>query len=137
MIQIVPVTCHDWYSHGSDLTAIGLIHAANVPPTNNAAEAKDNLNVASLCGLKFVCDEEPKVPVITLDLTEFSVPEGGYPREEVVKSSLECLRRCLPKNLKKAPLQLKAKDGDKEWAEKIVKQFNSRDRSKEFYKPEE
>jgi hypothetical protein len=137
-IKIVAVTCHDWYSLGSDYTAIGLIGAANVPPTNNPKEAKDDLNIASVCGLKFTCDEEPKVPVLTLDLTSFTVPEEiGHSREDIVKSSLECLRRCLPKALKKVPVTLNAKAADKPWAEKIVNDFNARDRNKVFFTPEE
>ena len=137
-IKIVAVTCHDWYSLGSAYTAIGLIGAANVPPTNNPSQAKDDLNIASVCGLKFTCDEEPKVPVLTLDLTSFAVPEEyGHSREDIVRVSLECLRRCLPKALKKVPVTLSAKDADKSWAEKIVNEFNARDRSKVFFKPEE
>jgi len=136
-IIIVPVSCHDWYSH-AQYGAIGLIGAANVPPTNNPEHAKDDLNIASVCGLKFTCDEEPKVPVITLDLTTFAVAEQyGHSREDIVKCSLECLRRCLPKALKKIPVTLSAKDADKAWSEKIVNDFNARDRNKVFFKPEE
>src|SRR5688572_28365602 len=52
-IHVTQVTCHDWYSHSGRPTQIDLISAPNVPPTNNPKEARENLNLASACGLWF------------------------------------------------------------------------------------
>ena len=38
-IVIAPVMCHDWYSHSGLPTAIGLISAKNIPPTNAPVES--------------------------------------------------------------------------------------------------
>src|SRR5688572_21764019 len=54
-IRISQVTCHDWYSHSGQPTAIDLISARNVPPTNNPQKATDDLNLASVCGIRFSC----------------------------------------------------------------------------------
>ncbi|RYD32831.1 MAG: hypothetical protein EOP87_12135, partial [Verrucomicrobiaceae bacterium] len=51
-IAIVPVICHHWYSSSAS-SPVDLIAAVNVPPTDNPAEAKEDLNLASVCGVKF------------------------------------------------------------------------------------
>lgn len=135
-IRICPVACHDWYSHGSELTAIGLICAPNVPPTNNPQQAKENLNAAARFGLKLGSDDGQNggSPALTLDATSFRVPEGyGRWKEPVIRATLECLRRCLPENLRSTPVALKAGEADQAWIGAIVKEFNGHDRGKVFY----
>ncbi|HEX2751037.1 MAG TPA: hypothetical protein VHM91_23720 [Verrucomicrobiales bacterium] len=140
-ITISSVTCHDWSSHTGMATAIGLISAANVPPTNNPAKATENLNLASVCGVRFSASDigDPRAALeLTMDVTRFSVPKRySYPRENIIRSCLECLRRCLPEKLLKTPLTLKASDTDKAWVSKIVSEFNACDRKKVFYTPPE
>jgi len=110
-IHISQVTCHDWFSHSGQATQIGLISAPNVPPTNNRKEATEDLNLASICGLRFyasdICD--PKAALeLTMDASKFVVSRRfDHPREDIVRACLECLRRCLPDKLLKTPIALK------------------------------
>lgn len=135
-IVIVAVACHDWYGHSGQPTVIGLISAPNVPPTNNAKEATQNLNLASLTGLRFETSDIGNVSApleLIMDASQFKESKGGYRREEIIRASLECLRRCLPEKLQKTPLTLQAAEADKKWLSEIVREFNSHDRSKAFY----
>ena len=99
-IAIVQVTCHDWFSHSGQPTAIGLISAPNIPPTNNPKDATENLTLASVCGVRFVASDigDSQAPrELMLDATNFVIPKRfGYPREKIIRSCLECLRLCLP-----------------------------------------
>ena len=135
-VQICGVVCHDWYSHSGQPTALGLISARNVPPTNNPKEATGDLNLASVCGISFSCGDIDQVQELFFDASQFKSPDGrGYDREVIVRASLECLRRCLPDKLVKTPVQLKASDTDKVWLSSLVNEFNKHDRSKVFYEP--
>lgn len=138
-IAISQVTCHDWYSHGSATTAIGLISAPNVLPTNNPKEATENLNLASACDVKFYASDigDPKAALeLTMDVTKFAIPKRfGHPRENIIRSCLECLRLCLPEKLRDTPVTLKAADSDKAWLSEIVREFNAHDRRKVFHTP--
>ncbi len=137
-VAIVQVTCHHWYANSAG-SAIDLIHVRNVPPTDNPKEATEDLNLASLCGLKLSTNdlgEAAAVPMILLDATQFDDSKsGGYNKEDIVRATLECLRRCLPHKLTTTKVTLKRKDSDKEWLSKIVTQFNSAPRNKVFYEP--
>ncbi|MBK1814253.1 hypothetical protein JIN84_01350 [Luteolibacter yonseiensis] len=139
-ITIAPVICHDWYSHSGQATAIPLISAKNVPPTNNPKEAVEDVNIASRCKVYFYTNDIGDLrvpPEMTMDVASFVVPQGNaYPREEIIRACLECLRRCLPERLVDIPLSLKATDADKEWVSKITEEFNSHDRRKVFFSPE-
>ena len=139
-VVITPVACHDWYSHSGMPTAINLISARNVPPTNNPEQAKQDLNQASVFGLKFTAtDPNEKKMGLLFDATGLRISEDcpeEY-RDEVIRASLECLRRCLPDYLMKTPLTFKSGDADKEWLGKMVQEFNAHDRTKVFFKPEE
>jgi hypothetical protein len=136
-IQIAQVTCHDWYASSGMPTQIGLISAPNVPPTNNRKEAIEDLNLASVCGVKFETSElgDPKATLgLALDATKFSLPQRfNHPREQILRACLECLRRCLPDKLLKTPVTLKCNDADREWMSKIVTDFNAHDRAKVFW----
>jgi hypothetical protein len=140
-ITISSVTCHDWYSHSGQATAIGLISAPNIPPTNNPKEATENLNIASVCGVHFYTSDigDPKAALeLTMDGTKFVIPgRFGHPREKIIRSCLECLRRCLPEKLSRTPLTLKTSEADKIWMNEIVREFNAHDRKKVFYTPPE
>lgn len=135
-IHIVEVTCHDWYSNVSGTTSIGLISARNVPPTNHPQEATSDLNLASACGLKFGAEDLQTAKELTLDATAFKIdPQYNDSREDILRASLECLRRCLPEPLLKTPLMLKTSPTNAEWIRKIVEEFNLSDRKKVFFVP--
>ncbi|MCW1926307.1 hypothetical protein OKA05_27380 [Luteolibacter arcticus] len=138
-IQIVPVACHHWYAHGGS-TAVGLMNLVNVPPTDNPKEATEDLNLASVCKVRFSTSDlgDPRAPLeVKMDVTGFAVPRRhDHPREDVIRACIECLRRCLPEKLSKTPLTVKGADGDREWIGAIVKEFNGHDRSKVFFMPE-
>ena len=131
-IFIVEVTCHDWNSHSGQPTAIGLISAKNVPPTNSD-QAKCDINLASASHIYFGCqDIEATVPNLVMAADKF-VAARGYPRENILRASLECLRRVLPVKLIKTELTFTASPENREWMGKIVSEFNHCDKSKPFY----
>jgi hypothetical protein len=135
-IRIAEVTCHDWYGPSGQLTAIGLISSPNVPPTNNPKEGKEDLNLASTCGLRFVCGDIETTLELTLDATSFAVPKRfGHSPEDILRASLECLRRCLPEKLRRTAVTLRAADANKDWMGKIIAEFNVHDRTKVFFTP--
>lgn len=140
-VVISQVTCHDWYSHSGAATAIGLISAPNVPPTNNPEKATEDVNLASICKVHFEASDigNPSAPLgLTMDLTKFSIPENiGQTAEEIIRSSLECLRRCLPAKLRNTALTFKSKDSDRAWVDVIVREFNVHKRHKVFHRPRE
>jgi len=137
-IRIVQVTCHDWYSHSGTPTQIPLISAKNVPPTNNPKQATQDLNLASTCGLRFHASEPDSGRELILDATSFPAsPQAGTSREEILRASLECLRRCLPENWRRQALTLNTSDEHKEWMAEIVNEFNTHDRTKVFFTSEE
>jgi hypothetical protein len=138
-IVISQVTCHDWYSQSVTATAIGLISAANVPPTNNPEEATENLNLASVCGVQFHASDigDPTAASeLAMDVTKFAIPTRfDHSRENLIRSCLECLRLCLPEKLRDTPVTLKAVDSDLPWLSEIVREFNAHDRRKVFHTP--
>lgn len=137
-IHIIQVACHDWYSHSGYPTAIGLISAPNVPPTNNPKEATEDLNLASSCGLRFGASDigDPKAPLkITMDASKFEIPRRfEHDRVQVLRACLECLRLTLPDKLRATPLTLVCAESNREWMTKIISEFNTHDRSIPFFK---
>lgn len=138
-VAIVQVTCLHWYV-SSATSPVDLIHVRNVPPTDNSKEATEDLNLASLCGLKFSTNDLgdlASVPMIQFDATKFDVSKsGGYSKDAVVRASFECLRRCLPERLKTTKITLRSKDSDREWISKIVNEFDAASRDQPFYTPQ-
>lgn len=137
-IKIVPVTCHDWYGMSGQPSSIALISAANVPPTNEPRKATRDLNLASLCRLRCTCGDIETTRELTLEAGELAIPEAfTYPRDQVLRASLECLRRCLPEKLLTTSVTLKASVANKGWMAAIVKEFNAHDRRKVVFTPPE
>ncbi len=137
-IKIVEVNCHDWYGMSGQPTSIGLISSPNVPPTNNPEQAKEDLNLASVCGLRFSCGDIDTTLELTLDATAFSVSQRfGHSREHILRASLECLRRCLPEKLRRTALTLKVADDNRDWMAELIAEFNAHDRTKVFFTPAE
>jgi len=136
-IWIVPVTCHHWYANSAS-SSVDLIGVRNVPPTDNPEYAKEDLNLASACGVKFSTSDLglDQAPLqIWLDATNFGIPGrfANHSREDIVRACLECLRLCTQGRLGKTAVTLKCRDADREWLAKIVAEFNACDRSKAFF----
>lgn len=138
-IHLAQVTCHDWYAMSGTATQVGLISAPNIPPSNNPKEATEDLNLASVCGVRFLASDIGDANAaleLTLDATKFLIPKRhSHPPEHVIRACLECLRRCLPDKMIKTPLTLRSAEGDKGWMTKIVSEFNAHDRTKVFFTP--
>lgn len=138
-IWIVPVTCLHWYANSAS-SAVDLIGVRNVPPSDMPENAKEDLNLASACGVKFSTSDlglEQAPLQIWLDATKFGIPErfANHSREDIVRACLECLRRCTQGRLNQTAVTLKCGDADREWLMKIVAEFNTCDRSKVFFTP--
>lgn len=131
-VVIVEVACHDWYSHSGQPTAIGLISAKNVPPTNSE-KATSDINLASASHIYFGCqDIEAAFPDLVMAADRF-VAAGSYPKETILSASLECLRRVLPAKLQKTELTFTSSPEDHDWMSKIVADFHRADKTKPFY----
>ena len=131
----MPVTCHHWHATSAG-SAVDLIHVKNVPPTDNPEHAIYDLNLVSVCGLKFSTNDlgTDSDPFILFDAKRFDdAKSGGYPKEDIVCAALECLRRGLPKKLTTTAVTLVCEDSDKGWLTEIVAQFNSSPRDEPFY----
>jgi len=135
-VVVVQVTCHHWYANSAS-SAVNLIHVRNVPPTDQPELATADLNLASRCGLKFSTNDLGAVgsdPMILFDATKFDASKArGFPKEDIVRASLECLRRCLPEQLKNTKVTLKSREADQEWISKIVAEFDSAPRDQPFF----
>lgn len=135
-IFITRVVCHD-HAPGNG-SAIGLISAANVPPTNAPGTATENLNLASVCGVRFDPGDlgNRKAPrKLVMDCSKLVEPPkrfSGYPREHIIRTCLECLRRCLPEELLDTPVTLLASNANRKWLEPIIREFNAHDRGQPF-----
>ncbi len=99
--------------------------------------ATADLNLASLCGLKFSTSDlgaAAAKPEIVLNARQMKIPEGiGYPKEEIVRAALECLRRVMPQKLAGTAVTVDANDAEREWLEKIVGDFNAHPRAQPFF----
>jgi hypothetical protein len=135
-ISVEAVTCFVSNFHSGGQTPARYISAANVPP-NFMDRPPEDLNLASLSHIYFHCDDpEAKDSVLSMNAERFSVPIS-YKREDILKASLECLRRVLPPEHIKTELTFTSSPEDREWMGKIIAEFNQCDRSKEFFKPAE
>jgi hypothetical protein len=131
-ISIEQVTCFVSNFSSGEVSAIRYISTKNVPPTQSEKDSGD-LNLASTRHIYFNCqDSEGEEPKLSMNAERFV--DRGFPREEILKASLECLRRVLPAKLLKTELTFTASPENREWMGKIVFEFNHCDKSKEFYK---
>lgn len=136
VIIIEPVTCFVWNMHSGEMNELRYISAKNVPPTFSEKSSGD-LNLASISHLSFDGEKEKGKPLkLFMDADQFVATAGGYPREDIVKACLECVRRVLPVKLRNTPLTFSASAENKAWMSKIVDEFNRHDRSKVFYQAE-
>ena len=93
-IVIAPVICHDWNALSGFPTAIGLITARNIPPTN-APKPVGDINIASASGLVLSFTEDSAGRgVVTLDCRALRIPQRLSCTElQAVGVTLECLRQ--------------------------------------------
>ena len=138
-IVIAEVTCYHWH-YNSAASGIDLIAAPNTPPSDEPKLATANLNLASTCGLKFSASDrsDPKAErKIEIDATNFVLPKNSsFRKENIIRACLECIRRCVPELLKNTPITVKATEKDIAWMSAIIREYNSHDRSKSFFKSE-
>ncbi len=131
-ISIEQVTCHVSNFEARQVYASEYISASNIPPTFSD-KASGDLNLASTSHIYFDCaDSEGKELKLFMNAEQF-VNHRSFPREEILKASIECLRRVLPTKLLKTELTFSASPGNRAWMEEIVSEFNHCDRSKEFH----
>jgi hypothetical protein len=127
------------YSDDDHTLPISYISAPYTPPGN--ADLK-NINLAADAGVEFsVSHEYPKHPRIILQVESLPDDDGSAnkfnnTREVVFTAILECLRLCVPEDLKDASVVLATKSKDKVWLEQIIQKYNKHKKSLPFYSDE-
>ena len=123
-IVLAPVMCHDWYALSGLPTAIGLITAKNIPPTN-APKPVGDINIASASGLALSFAEDPAGRgVITLDCRALRVPQQFSCTElQAVAATLECLRQVAGSKLDTMTIKATLKPDGQEAIQKLVDAF--------------
>ena len=123
-IQIAPVMCHNWYSHAGWSSAIDLITAPNIPPTN-APEGIDDINLASAFGLKFRYTEDASAHgTVTIDCTSLQKPQGASCTEQqMLRATLECLRRVAGEHMHGLRIEHRLKSAGQEELRQIIEAF--------------
>ena len=123
-VVIAPVMCHDWSSHSGFPTAIGLITAKNIPPTNAPMPIGD-INIASASGLILLVSEDAAGrTVITLDCRALRVPQQFACTElQAVGATLECLRQVAGQKLDTMTIKATLKPDGQEAVQKLVDDF--------------
>ncbi len=130
--NIEQVTCFVWNTHSGMVNALHYISAKNVPPTFSEKPSGD-LNIASTSRLTFDSQsEDGELLKLFIKADEF-VNASGYLREDILKASLECVRRAMQPKLPKTPLTFSASAENQGWMSKIVDEFNRHDWSKVFH----
>jgi len=132
-IEIAPVMCHDWYAFSGFPTAIGLITAKNVPPTN-APKPIEDINVASACNLSFTVNEDATGRlVVTLDCRNLKVPQRfGCTELQAVGATLESLRLVAGAKLDLMKIEIQLKPKGQEEIQKLVAAFIKHPKDKAF-----
>ena len=132
-VIIAPVMCYDWYSHAGWHTAIGLITAKNIPPTN-APKPIEDTNAASACGLSLEAGEDATGRItVTLDCRALQVPQRlGCTELQAVGATLECLRLVAGAKLNSITIQATLKPNGQEAIQKLVAAFIKHPKDKEF-----
>lgn len=123
-IQIAPVMCHNWHSHAGWFSAIDLIAAPNIPPTN-APKAVDDINLASAFGLKLRYTEDASAHgTVTIDCTSLQKPQrASCTEEQAVRATLECLRRVAGDRIHSLRIEYRLKASGQEELRQIIEAF--------------
>ena len=132
-VVIAPVMCHDWSSHSGFPTAIGLITAKNIPPTN-APKPVGDINIASASGLVLAVSEDTAGrTVITFDCRALRVPQQfGCTELQAVGATLECLRQVAGQKLDTMTIKATLKPNGQEAVQKLVDDFIKQPKDKPF-----
>ena len=132
-IVIAPVMCHDWNALSGFPTAIGLITAKNIPPTN-APKPVDDINIASASGLVLSFSEDSAGRgVVTLDCRALRVPQQFSCTElQAVGGTLECLRQVAGPKLDTMTIKATLKPNGQEAIQKLVDAFIKQPKDKPF-----
>jgi hypothetical protein len=132
-VIIAPVMCHDWHAHSGLPTAIGLITAKNIPPTN-APKPVGDINIASASGLVLSFSEDPAGRgVVTLDCRVLHIPQQfGCTELQAVGATLECLRLVAGPRLDTMTITATLKPDGQEAIQKLVASFNKQPKDRPF-----
>jgi hypothetical protein len=116
--------CHDWYGLSGFPTAIGLITARNIPPTN-APKPVDDINIASASGLVLsFAEDSAGRGVVTLDCRALRVPQRfSWTELQAVGATLECLRQVAGLKLDTMTIKARLKADGQDAVQKLVDAF--------------
>ena len=133
VIQIAPVMCYDRNTHAGWFTAVELITARNIPPTN-APEPVDDINLASAYRLRLHYTEDGSSnAVITLDSTALQKPVyASATEQQVVRATLECLRRVAGERIHSLRIEGRLKPSGQEELREIVEAFRTHPKDQPF-----
>jgi hypothetical protein len=137
-IHVEPVICvsRNAYSDDDRSLPMSFISAPYTPPGD--ADVK-NINLAAVAGVEFVVSrEDPKHAKIVFQVESLpddraSAQKYNNTREVVFTAILECLRLCVPEELKDASLVLATESKDKAWLEQIIDNYNKHNKTLPFY----
>jgi len=135
-VESVMCVSRNAYSDDDHTLPMSYISAPYTPPGD--ADLK-NINLAADAGVEFaVSREDPKHPQIILQLESLPDEDGSAnkfnnTREVVFTAILECLRLCVPEDLKDASVVLATNSKDKVWLEQIIQKYNKHNKSLPFY----
>ena len=122
-VQIAPVMCHNWNSHAGWFSAIDLIAAPNIPPTN-APEAVDDINLASAFGLKLHYSGDGSAHAVTIDCTSLQKPQRvSCTAQQALRATLECVRRVAGKHIHGLRIEYRLKSSGQEELREIIESF--------------
>ena len=128
------VYCHDRYAMSGEPTSMAFICAPHFPPTNSKEKMEDH-NLLSAAGIKIGGTLADDGVVITLDLSNLTIPKSLYdgPKESLIMFALECIRMTAKLNrIEDYSLQVIAPDDLKESAVQLKKKFLAHDKTKRF-----
>jgi hypothetical protein len=123
-IVIAPVMCHDWNALSGFPTAIGLITAKNIPPSN-APKSVGDINIASASGLALSFEEDSaRRGVVIVESRALRVPQQfSYTELQAVGATLECLRQVAGPKLDTMTIRAMLKPNGQEAIQKLVDAF--------------
>jgi hypothetical protein len=131
-IVIAPVMCHDWNALSGFPTAIGLITAKNIPPSN-APKPVGDINIASASGLVLSFEEDSAGRgVVVLDCRALRVPQQFSCTELQAVATLECLRQVAGPKLDTMTVRAMLKPTGQDAIQKIVDAFIKHPKEKPF-----
>lgn len=132
-ILIESVMCYEHNVMSGLPTAISLITAKNIPPTNWSKPIED-VNLASVCNLNLGYEEDAVQKItVTMYCGDLTIPQrvAGRP-EEIVGATLECLRLVMGKKLDQMSLKIQTKEHGQEKLRELFEKFVRHPKDKPF-----